>query len=105
MSGALSRRQLNRATLARQFLLSRTDRSVLDVVEHLVGLQAQTPHTWYVGLWTRIAGFKPEVAADALVERTLVRMAVMRSTLHLITAIWSPTTRTRWQSAILIWTP
>ncbi|WP_432950181.1 winged helix DNA-binding domain-containing protein [Kribbella sp. CA-253562] len=82
----LSRRELNRATLARQFLLSRTDRSVPDVIEHLVGLQAQTPHTWYTGLWTRIAGFSPEVAADGLVERTLVRMAVMRSTIHLVTA-------------------
>jgi hypothetical protein len=86
MTSLLSRRDLNRATLARQFLLSRTDRSVPDVVEHLVGLQAQTPHTWYTGLWTRIAGFHPDVAADGLVSRSLVRMAVMRSTIHLITA-------------------
>ncbi|GAA1533366.1 winged helix DNA-binding domain-containing protein [Kribbella lupini] len=86
MTTPMSRRELNRATLARQFLLSRTDRSVPDVIEHLVGLQAQTPHTWYAGLWTRIAGFRPEVAADGLVDRTLVRMAVMRSTIHLITA-------------------
>jgi hypothetical protein len=51
MTSPLSRRALNRATLARQFLLSRTDRSVPDVIEHLVGLQAQTPHTWYAGPW------------------------------------------------------
>lgn len=86
MTNPISRRALNRATLARQFLLARTDRSVPDVVEHLVGLQAQTPHTWYTGLWTRIAGFHPDAAADGLVDRTLVRMAVMRSTIHLITA-------------------
>ena len=36
-------RALNRALLARQHLLGRTDGSVLDLVEHLVGLQAQEP--------------------------------------------------------------
>ncbi len=86
MTTPIGPRQLNRATLARQFLLFRTDRSVPDVIEHLVGLQAQTPHTWYAGLWTRIAGFRPELAADALVDRSLVRTALMRSTIHLVTA-------------------
>jgi len=52
----LDRRALNRATLARQFLLQRSELSPLEVTEHLVGLQAQTPHTWYVGLWARVAG-------------------------------------------------
>jgi hypothetical protein len=37
----LDRRALNRATLARQFLLRRTGLSPLEVTEHLVGLQAQ----------------------------------------------------------------
>jgi hypothetical protein len=82
----LDRRALNRATLARQFLLRRCDLSVVDAVEHLVGLQAQTPHTWYTGLWTRLAGFRPEQAADLLVERRLVRIALMRSTIHLVSA-------------------
>ncbi len=86
MTEVLSRRALNRATLARQFLLERTARPVAEVVSHLVGLQAQTPHTWYTGLWTRIAGFRPEDAADLLVDRDLVRMALMRSTIHLVTA-------------------
>ncbi len=82
----LSARALNRATLARQLLLQRSDRSVSEVVEHLVGLQAQTPHSWYVGLWTRIDGFRPEHAADLLEGRQLVRIALMRSTIHLVTA-------------------
>ncbi|MEJ2853671.1 MULTISPECIES: winged helix DNA-binding domain-containing protein [unclassified Saccharothrix] len=86
MTEVLSRRAVNRATLARQFLLERTARPVPEVVAHLVGLQAQTPHTWYTGLWSRIAGFRPEDAADLLVDRTLVRIAVMRSTIHLVTA-------------------
>ena len=86
MSQVLGPRALNRATLARQFLLERTTRPVSDVVEHLVGLQAQTPHSWYLGLWSRVAGFRPEAAADRLTDRTLVRIALMRSTIHLVTA-------------------
>lgn len=82
----VDRRALNRATLARQLLLERDERPVPDAVAHLVGLQAQTPHTWYVGLWTRLAGFRPEDAADLLAERRLVRIALMRSTIHLVTA-------------------
>jgi len=82
----LSRRALNRATLARQQLLERSDRSVADAVEHLVGLQAQTPHSWYVGLWSRVADVTTGQVAGMLVDRSLVRIAVMRSTIHLVTA-------------------
>src|SRR4030088_3227740 len=82
----LTRRALNRATLERQLLLQRSTMSVSAVVEHLVGLQAQTPHTWYVGLWTRLDGFLPEYAADLLEARKLVRIALMRGTIHLVTA-------------------
>jgi hypothetical protein len=61
----LSRRALGRATLARQLLLQRSTLSVLDAVEHLVGLQAQTPHTWYVGLQSRLEGVRPETVSDS----------------------------------------
>jgi hypothetical protein len=47
----LSRRALNRALLARQFLLERGNLPVLDAIEHLVGLQAQLPNMplrWFV---------------------------------------------------------
>jgi hypothetical protein len=37
----LSRRALDRATLARQLLLRRSEQPVLAAVEHLIGLQAQ----------------------------------------------------------------
>jgi hypothetical protein len=86
MAEVLSRRALNRATLARQLLLHRSSLPVLEVVEHLVGLQAQTPHTWYVGLWTRLVGFHPQHVGDLLEQRRLVRIALMRSTIHLVTA-------------------
>src|SRR4051812_13529389 len=86
MDSVLSRRALNRATLDRQLLLRRAAWSVPAAVEHLCGLQAQTPHSWYAGLWSRIEGFRPEHAADLLTDRTLVRIALMRSTIHLVTA-------------------
>ena len=79
-------RALNRATLARQSLLERSTISVEDMLERLVGMQAQTPHTAYVGLWSRIEGFRARELSDRLVDRSVVRMALMRSTIHLVTA-------------------
>ncbi|MEU8382419.1 winged helix DNA-binding domain-containing protein [Streptosporangium sp. NPDC048865] len=86
MPEVLTRRALNRATLERQSLLERSALPVPEVVERVAGLQAQTPHTWYVGLWSRIRDFDPEAAAGLLEDRTLVRIALMRSTIHLVTA-------------------
>jgi hypothetical protein len=82
----LSRKALNRATLDRQLLLRRASMPMLDALEHLVGLQAQTPHTWYHGLWTRLEEFDPTRLAELLTGREVVRMALMRSTIHLVTA-------------------
>jgi hypothetical protein len=86
MTQVIGLRALNRATLARQLLLKRSSLSVAATVEHLVGFQAQTPHTWYVGLWSRIEGFQPGDASTLLTGRQLVRIALMRSTIHLVTA-------------------
>ena len=82
----ISQRALNRATLERQQLLRRSPMSVVAMVEQLVGLQAQTPHTAYVGLWDRIEGFMPDQLADRILDRAVVRMALMRGTIHLVTA-------------------
>lgn len=82
----LSQWAINRATLDRQLLLRRASLPLLDAVEHLVGLQAQTPHSWYHGLWCRLVDFDPAALASLLVDRAVVRMALMRSTIHLVTA-------------------
>ena len=82
----LGPRALNRALLARQMLLERDSKSALDVVEHLVGMQAQAPLAPYVGLWSRLDGFQSETVSAAIVERRAVRTSLMRATIHLVTA-------------------
>jgi hypothetical protein len=103
----LSRRALNRALLARQHLLRRqpvtgTGRAgptgptdpVLAMVRHLAGLQAQAPFPPYYGLLARLDGFRPEDLAGLLLGRDVVRIALMRGTIHLVTAAdaltWRP---------------
>jgi Winged helix DNA-binding domain len=58
----------------------------LEAVEHLVGLQAQVPLNPYTALWSRLARFRPEVLSTLLEERRVVRIALMRSTIHLVSA-------------------
>lgn len=83
----LSNRALSRATLARQLLLRRDEHlDPVAAVRHVAGLQAQTPHTWYVGLWSRLAGVRAADVSAALQDRRLVRIALLRSTIHLVTA-------------------
>jgi Winged helix DNA-binding domain len=82
----LSLRALNRATLERQLLLRRAALAPRQAVEHLAGLQAQAPLAPYVGLWTRLAGFRHQQLKDLLTERAVVRAHLMRNTVHLVTA-------------------
>jgi hypothetical protein len=91
----LSRRALNRALLSRQLLLDRVDlpdeagrrrATVIQAIEHLVGLQAQAPFPPYYGLWSRLGGFRPEDLAGLLTDRRAVRIALMRGTIHLVSA-------------------
>ena len=83
----LTNRALARATLARQLLLERS--STLDgpaAVAHLVGLQAQNPLDPYLALWSRLDGFDPHDLGTRIESRELVRIVVMRGTIHLVTA-------------------
>jgi DNA glycosylase AlkZ-like len=82
----LDQRALNRALLDRQMLLARSTRPVPAAVHHLVGLQAQAPKSPYVALWSRLEGFDPHELGGMLTDRRAVRLAIMRSTIHLVTA-------------------
>jgi hypothetical protein len=81
----LTRRELNRALLARQLLLERKRLSPTAVIERLVGVQAQWPSAPYVGLWTRTTSFRRESLEQLLVKGEVVKATVMRQTLHLVT--------------------
>jgi hypothetical protein len=82
----LTKRQLNRATLARQMLLRREKITALKAVQRLVAMQAQVARPPFVGLWTRLEGFRREHLTGALRQRKLVRATALRGTLHLMTA-------------------
>jgi len=82
----LAVRELNRATLARQMLLSRAAAPAIDVIERLVGLQAQYPQPPYIGLWSRVRDFTRDDLARLIASRTVIRATLMRGTLHLCAA-------------------
>jgi hypothetical protein len=82
----LSLRELNRATLARQLLLERRRVPVARAVERVAGLQAQRAFGPYVGLWSRVEGFRRESLERALVRGDVLKATVMRGTLHLVSA-------------------
>ena len=85
MTGAtLTNRALNRATLARQMLLGRQKIKPLAAIEKLAGLQAQLARPPFIGLWSRIEGFRREDLLRLIERGDVVRATWIRATIHLL---------------------
>jgi hypothetical protein len=83
----LTRRDLNRATLARQGLLEPFDAPDLATAVECAGaLQAQHPDWPAFALRTRLAPGAEVDLATARHERTIVRASLMRITVHVVSA-------------------
>jgi hypothetical protein len=80
----LTRRELNRALLARQLLLERAALPLPEALERVAGIQAQYAPSMYVGVWSRLAGFERGDLTAALERRAVVQATLLRSTIHLV---------------------
>jgi hypothetical protein len=80
----LTQRQLNRAVLARQGLLERSERTIPAMLEQMGALQAQYAPSMYVGLWSRLAGFERDALTRALHDFAVLQGTLMRITIHLV---------------------
>jgi Winged helix DNA-binding domain len=82
----LSTRDLNRALLARQLLLDRSDLPIPEALEQVAGLQAQYAPSPYVGLWSRLRDFRRDDLTRALEDRRAVQATLLRVTIHIVSA-------------------
>jgi hypothetical protein len=80
----LTEQELNRALLARQLLLERATVRVPEALELMGCLQAQYAPSMYVGLWSRVEGFRRPDLTQALEDRSVVQGTLMRVTIHLV---------------------
>jgi len=87
----LTARALNRALLARQLLLERSSVSIVDAIDQVGGLQTQYAPSGYVGLWTRLAGFRRDALTEALEDRSVIQATLLRTTIHMVSRreFWS----------------
>ena len=80
----LSRRELNRALLARQLLLERSRLPVARAVERIGGIQDQYAPNAYIRLFSCLEGFRRDDLTRALERRTVVQASLMRATIHVV---------------------
>ena len=65
-------------------------------LEQMAGIQAQYAPSMYVGLWSRVEGFRRDDLTRALEQRAVVQGTLMRVTIHLVSA------RDYWPLAIAV---
>jgi hypothetical protein len=83
----LSTRELNRALLARQLLLERSSLPLVRAIERIGGLQTQYAPSAYIGLWSRLDGFRREDLTFALERKRVIQATLMRATIHMVSAV------------------
>jgi len=83
---ALTARELNRATLARQLLLERQSLAVDEAIHRIGALQAQEPASPYIALWNRLDPFDPAALDEAFAGQDVIKAQLMRITLHAVAA-------------------
>jgi Winged helix DNA-binding domain len=84
MPATLTTRQINRAVLDRQLLLSRADLDIPTTLLRVGGLQTQYAPSGYIGLWTRLFDFPRDSLTHALEDRSVVQATLMRVTIHMV---------------------
>jgi hypothetical protein len=89
----LSQAELNRATMTRQLLTERASRPVPEAVSELCALQAQEPRPPYLALWSRLADFQAGDLLEAVHDGRVLRVTLLRATLHLVAAADYPLLR------------
>ncbi|MEH3156860.1 MAG: winged helix DNA-binding domain-containing protein [Gordonia paraffinivorans] len=86
MPTALTERAWTATLLERQHLTSRVDEDVIEVLDRCVGLQSQDPQAAFFGLASRVEAFDPAELDGLMTDRTVVRMALLRSTVFVMDA-------------------
>jgi Winged helix DNA-binding domain len=80
----LTRRELNRALLARQHLLAPSTSSIPSTIERIGGLQTQYAPSGYIGLWSRMGRFERDDLTHALERRAVIQGTLLRATIHMV---------------------
>jgi hypothetical protein len=82
----LSHRALNRAVLARQLLLERSDLSLTVALEQMGGIQNQYAPNAYIRLWSCLTSFERADLDAAMERRAAIQATLMRQTIHTVSA-------------------
>src|SRR5207253_8867936 len=101
----LTLRELNRALLERQLLLTPQRLTLPRAIERLCALQAQYAPSPYIALWSRVTGFRKEQLTRALEDRKAVKSTLFRITLHITSARDYPYYAAAWLPAAREMTP
>ncbi len=99
----LTLRELNRTLLLRQLLLRRERLGPARAIERLGALQAQWVPSPYIALWSRLEGFGRDQLTRSLRREQVVKAALMRGTLHLVSARDYPLYVTALQKELAPW--